>query len=445
MNSITDIFKEINLENGSNYKIDILKKHKDNVLLARVLKMTYDRCTFTFGVTMKNVSYDTTYYLQDYTLDEALDCLEAEFATRKVTGNAALQTLAKLLAGLPEEDALILDRVIRRDQRINMGRTNINKVFKGLIVKPLYMRCGIFSKKTASKISFDGVGAIVQLKADGTYRQFAVEDGSVICNSRSGEEYDYPKINDTLTHYPDGVYIGELTVDGAENRSIGNGLINSSNPPHDHIRLDVWDYVTLEEYAAAVAKKKCTTPYHERFTKLIDIVGDYSLANRVNIIESHYVSSVTDAMGHCMRWMEYDLEGAILKDKDAIFRDGTSPHQLKMKLEIEIDVRITGFTEGRAGTVREKTFGAMTFETDDGMIKGRTSGFTDAELEYYHTHREETIGKIMAVTCNDITKGRDNDYYALSHPRSGEVRTDKTETDTLERALELKQMAMELS
>ena len=52
------------------------------------------------------------------------------------------------------------------------------------------------------------------------------------------------------------------------------------------------------------------------------------------------------------------------------------------------------------------------------------------------------IGQIMAVTCNDITKGRDNDYYALSHPRFDEIRTDKTETDTLERALENKEMAM---
>jgi hypothetical protein len=51
----------------------------------------------------------------------------------------------------------------------------------------------------------------------------------------------------------------------------------------------------------------------------------------------------------------------------------------------------------------------------------------------------------MVVQFNDITKGRDNDYYALSHPRHIEIRTDKTETDTYERILELKEMAMNLS
>ena len=140
--------------------------------------------------------------------------------------------------------------------------------------------------------------------------------------------------------------------------------------------------------------------------------------------------------------MTAGYEGAILKDRDAIFRDGTSPQQLKLKLEIDVDVRITGFKEGTPGTKREATFGAMTFETDDGQIKGRTSGFTDAQLEDFNSRREELIGQIMTVTCNDITKGRDNDYHALSHPRFIELRNDKTDTDTLERALETKEMAM---
>ena len=87
----------------------------------------------------------------------------------------------------------------------------------------------------------------------------------------------------------------------------------------------------------------------------------------------------------------------------------------------------------------------MTYESDDGKIKGSCSGFSDEQLEQINNNRDWYIGKIIAVGCNDITKGRDNDYYALSHPRFDEVRTDKTETDTLERALEIKQMAMSFS
>lgn len=52
------------------------------------------------------------------------------------------------------------------------------------------------------------------------------------------------------------------------------------------------------------------------------------------------------------------------------------------------------------------------------------------------------------MSCNDITKARDSETFALSHPRYDEIRTDKNSTDTLEtleRALELKEIAMELS
>ena len=172
----------LNEENGSNYKMYVLRKHADNELLKRVLKMTYDRATFTYGVTMKNVALQEA-HLGTMSLDSALNLLEQNLATRSVTGNAAIELVETILSRLSMDDAMIFAKILQRDLRINMGRSNINKVFKGLIVKPVYMRCGVYNEKTAKKI--DPKGAIVQLKADGTYREFTVEDGVVKCISRS--------------------------------------------------------------------------------------------------------------------------------------------------------------------------------------------------------------------------------------------------------------------
>lgn len=445
MSTIPEIIQELQADNGSNYKMDVLRKHKDNKLLQRILKMTYDKVDYTFGIRPSTLD-DQGLRLGNQSLEWAVNCLELRFSTKdRLTGNTGRQVMGDILMALNEQDGEVFYNIINRDLRINMGRSNINKVFKGLIVKPVYMRCGLFNNDTKKKINPQG--AFVQLKADGTYREFTVENGEVLCNSRSGEVYDYPVLNQTLSTYPDGHYIGELTViqdDVLQDRATGNGLINSDNPPHDDIYLDLWDYVTLEEYTNAANKIKGTTPYYQRLQRLNEIIGDNLSPNRqhVALIETYTVSSFADAVQRCADWMTAGYEGAILKDRDAIFRDGTSPQQLKMKLEIDVDVRITGFREGTPGTKREATFGAMTFETDDGMIRGRTSGFTDAQLEDFNSRREELIGQIMTVTCNDITRGRDNDYYALSHPRFVELRSDKTETDTLERALETKEMTM---
>ena len=438
---IFKILEELNAENGSNYKMATLKKYSDNELLKRVLKMAYDKATYTYGISMKNIDSNIPENSGEKlrSLEQCLDVLVNSFVTREYTCNTAIDILEDLLYSLNVEDRIVLSRIIGRDLKINMGRSNINKVFKDLIVKQVYMRCGIYNSKTSSKINIDD--AYLQLKADGTYREFTVDQGIVTCISRSGEEYAYPVLSEGLSKFPDGKYIGELTVSGTNDRATGNGLINQDNPPHDLINLDLWDYITPEEYQNAANKVKNTTKYSDRFNTLVKTIESAQNLKNINIIETHIVKSIPQALTIVGEWMRNGLEGGILKDKDNIFRDGTSPQQLKLKLEIDADVRITGFTEGTKGTSREFTFGAITFENDEGTIKGQTSGFTDAQLKDFNGRREELIGKIMSVQFNDITQARTNDFYALSHPRFIELRDDKNSTDTLERVLELKEMA----
>lgn len=450
---LIDIINELNVENGSNYKLAVLRKYTENALLKRVLQMTKDRLKYTYGLSMrrwnqgeaKDQIFDPSNQIR-YNLEEVLDFMEFKLATREITGNAAVDQMHEYFLGLSQDDTLIATRVLNRDLRINMGRTQLNKVFPDLISKTVYMRCGIFNKDSAKKINIKG--AIVQLKADGTYREFQVDGGTVSAISRSGEEYDYPVHFELMKDFPNGHYFGELTVRGTEGlmtRAEGNGLINSDTPPHDSIVFDVWDYVIPEEYVLAAKKEKGKIPYLTRLNILKEILASQSATNQIKLIETHIVSSIQEALTLCSNWMTDGLEGAILKDASSVFRDGTNPQQLKLKLEIDLEVRITGFQEGTPGTVREKTFGAILFETDDGMIKGRTSGFTDAQLADFNSRREEMIGKIITVQCNDFTKARGNTYYALSHPRFIELRDDRTDTDTLERAFELKKMAMELA
>lgn len=453
MNEISKIITELNESNAAKHKKAVLTKYKDNTVLQRVLKMTYDRVAFTYGITLRSlqdVHYDST--IDNHGIEWALDILERDICGRVVTGNDAIYEVKQVLAQAQSDILPILLNVIRRDLRINVGRSTINKVWPGLITLPAYMRCGLYNKKSAKKISWP---AILQLKADGTYREIRVVGNEVLVMSRSGESYSYPFIDDAFGKtqsngykVPDGYYFGELTVvrDGATlDRGTGNGLINSDNPPLDEIVFDMWDHVPLDQYAAAVARDKtyAMTPYNSRLANVRTVIDN--LSNRqIHLIETITAENITEAMQQTSKWMEDGLEGGILKDVMGVFKDGTSPHQLKVKTEIEIDVRVTGFLEGTPGTKREATFGSMIFETDDQKIKGRVAGLSDSQLEDFNNRRQELIGRIITVLCTDITKGRDNDYWALSHPRFIELRDDKDETDTIERAMEAKESAYNL-
>jgi ATP-dependent DNA ligase len=142
--------------------------------------------------------------------------------------------------------------------------------------------------------------------------------------------------------------------------------------------------------------------------------------------------------------MSQGFEGAILKDWDTPFVDGTSKMQLKLKLEIDLEVRLVGFQPGTKGSKREGKIGSLIFENDEKTIKGRASGFSDKELDDFTLRQDELLGKIMTVQFNDLTKAQGNNFYALSHPRFITFRDDKNETDTLETAFKLREMAIQL-
>ena len=480
--SIQEILKELNESNSSNYKLDVLKKYTDHDLLKRVLSLATDKVKYNFGIGKTILAKFTNKDRQDkMDLDTMLDFLEFELATRNLTGNAASDRLEFLLTQCSVNNAEIIEKIISRDLKINCGRTQINKIFKDLITKPIYMRCDTYSKKTASKINFNN-GAFIQKKADGTFRTFSVTDESVTSTSRSGEDYSYPIHFAELSKYPNGNYIGELTVIMHDDllpvfeeklrkskedeekeailimlskyeehkmlnkeyilpRGFGNGLLNSLEVPHKYVLLELWDYVTHEEYSNAANKIKNVKTYKERFNELSSIIKQ---TTNIRLIETHIVYSLQEALKLTSEFMKLDYEGSILKDKGAVFKDGTNGEQLKLKLCISVEMRILDYHEGTKGSKREGKVGSIIFGNDEGTIKGKCSGFTDKMLDEFSNNRAKYIGKIIEVEFNDLTRGAGNSYWSLSHPRFIEIREDKTETDTLERAFQLKEMAMQL-
>ena len=430
---LKDILNELNESNSSNYKLDVLKKYKDNSELKKLLELTYNRNKYNFNVSKNCIIKDNPSILESNgskTVDDLLSALEI-LGGGTIRGNEAHQFVCNHLKYLDNDNKEIFLNVLGRDLKIGLNVKSINKVFKNLIPKPNYMRCAVLSEKTLKKINFP---AFIQLKMDGTYREIHVADGQVSGKTRSGEEYFNPVLFKEMENFPNGFYTGELTIEG-ESRFTGNGLINSLNPPYEKITFTVWDYLTDEDYL-----EKSKTPYCSRFESLSDIIEKHE-SNRVKLVPNHEVNSIDEALKYVSDWMEKGLEGGVLKDKNNVFKNGTSGTQLKIKLKVDAEMRITGFTDGTIGTKREGKIGAIQFSNDEGTIKGQCSGFSDEELDLFTKNKDNLIGRIISVEFNDIVKSENNDYYALSHPRFIEIRNDKDETDTLEKVIQLRDMA----
>ena len=456
---IKEILDELNLENGSNYKKAVLETHKDNELLKRVCKMALDKVTYTYGVTMKNIPAISNY--EGLTsLETALDVLETQFVTRNTTGNAAILMLEQLLFSLNEDDAYVIERILDRDLKIRLGRSEINKVIKGLIVKPPYTRCEIGTTANILKnmpVDKDGNfknKVYSDVKMDGTFRRAVVDGTDVEITSRPGNASSFPLIESQIqTLNIDGyVLVGEMTLKGEQDRSKGNGLINSDDVPHDKVLFTVWDMIPIQEYAMTkdeikkAEKAKTLSLLEDRRDMLEKLLVNNPLDN-VELIEYRIVKNMPEAYEHFQEVTLRGDEGTVIKAHDMTHKDGNSKKQLKVKLVIELDMRITGFNAGNKGSKNEAYFSGINFENDEGTIKGSVgvTSLTEKDRDWFHENREFVTGQVMSMICNDITQASGNDFKALSHPRYDKLRGKEKETDTLERALEQKQMAMELS
>lgn len=432
--TVEQILNSLRAESSSKAKAKILTENKANAELEKIFKYAYDKVSFVYGVSKTTVEAYETDKKTESSLDDVLNDLSA----RKVSGHKALELSKAFINSNPELKDLFLS-ILDRDLKVGINSKTLNKIWKGIIQKPKYCRCDVFSRKTANKIAFP---AFIQLKCDGTYREAYVKDGKVLFKTRSGEDYSNPVLEEILKVLPDGYYTGEFTLGKADNpdanRAEGNGNINSDNPNFENIHFTIWDFLTEEEYAGITK-----TPYQIRFENLKFILDGLN-SDLVHVVPCTLVNNIDEALEVVSDYMNKGLEGGVLKSLGMHFKDGTSKEQLKIKLKVDVEVRCTGFIEGTKGTKYEGKNKVVVFETDDGKIKGQCSGMTDAMVDEVTKNPQKYLNKVLSVQFNDLVKAEGHEYFALSHPRFVEWRDDKNETDTLEKALKLRDMAKTL-
>lgn len=435
MKNIKVFLEKMSGTSSLNEKRKIFKEFSENETILKIFKYAYDNVEFTFGI--KPARLDFTKNGSSTDIEEMFRVLD-NLNSRTFSGNSAIVECNKFIENSDKDISNIFYKILDRDLKIGFSKKEFNKLVSGQFKckNVNYCRCDVLSEKALKKFQFP---AFIQLKCDGSYREACVLDGVVTFKTRSGEPYENPVLAEVMKDFPNGYYTGEFTLGDAENaadRATGNGNLNSDHPDFENIHFTVWDYLTEDEYTL-----KVQTNYTERFEKLNEIVKGQKL---VHVVPTKEVQNIQEALKEVSGWMEKGLEGGVLKSKAMKFKNGTSKEQLKIKLKVDVEVRCVGFLEGTKGTKYEGQNKVILFKNDEGTIQGQCSGMTDAEVLEVSRNPEKYIGKVLSVQFNDLTKAEGNDFYALSHPRFVEWRDDKDETDSLEKAFKLRDMAKNL-
>jgi len=466
---IKEIFDEIAAESGDKVKMSILTKYNDNELLKKVLYLCKSKRVRFY---IKQIPE----YTRDSTITNDLEFVVSELShisERHVTGGDATRFLLDLLSTLEPDDAYIIERIIDKDPKIGMGTTYINKVMVGLIEKTPYMGAVSFNEGKAKKIFDKGAKGLSQIKMDGRYCNAIVLDGKVQMESRAGEPtiLTNAKFIGDLELFDDCVLNGELTMDsvpryisngiiaslidilkGTENRSDEENAIKIISFEEKHGSFDdalskiiytVWDTITLEDYLV----KKSKTPYDERLINLKQLIYG-AKPSMVKLIDYKEVSTYAEAMEHFQEVLATEIdgvpmEGTILKALKGEWKDGKPTWQIKMKLEMTVDLRIVGFNYGKKGTKNEFLISSFLCESEDGLVKTRPQGLKEDMMEYVTRNQDSLLQKVLQCKCNGLSHDSDGNY-SLMYPAFELIRDDKDTCDTLESIREIEDMVKNL-
>lgn len=374
---------------------------------------------------------------------ELLRCMIA----RKIPAAALKTTIAQFLASAGPTLVTLFKLAIDRQLPGNIGEKIVNKAFPDLIYHQPY---GGVKSYDGEKIHtrFDwNAGVMLQEKADGLALFVSKSYDAIIkVHTRQGQDVTdsmYPLIREAALNVDVGTVTQfEALLRDAKGKIIprikANGMFNSifqgTKCAPGRVSLIAIDQIEYNGFYAGIDNTPCTN----RFATLATFVYDYT--ERIGRNNPNYptmrlpdhrtVFCVNDAKHTVGEWIAYGMEGGVLKDPLAPWKDTKMTSQMKLKNCFECSLRVVDWVPHSRN---KEWVGSLIVESkydhpDRRMIKTKVgSGLNEDPT----SDRCRTAGpapfldKIIEVEAECITK-----YNALQHPRITGIRIDKNHADT---------------
>ena len=407
-------------------KEDILGQHADDPVLKEAFRLALDPLV-NFYIKKLPEAGVARPGADVWSLAEALESIKKHLATRALRGNAATTHVHRLLTCLEPDDREVLRRVLGRNLKCGVSEATVEKIWPDLKLSYPCMLVSPLDAKT--KLTFP---MIAQTKMDGMRFNAIVENGKVSYRTRSGKELDLFGVLDadvkSLTAEEAFVLDGELLMAGPNgapmDRKTGNGLLTKFQKGTGtaelakQVRAVVWDIIPL----FAFRQGRCSVGYRERHLMLHP-----ATQGRIQVALISIVNSLEEAQTLYQQKLVEGEEGLVLKDPKGPWEDKRVKHQVKMKAELEADLRVVGVTPG-TGKFQGK-IGSLMVESGDREVQCSVgTGLTDEERSW---DPSEFMGKIVAVKYNALITDKKTEQKSLFLPVFVEIREDKNVADAL--------------
>ena len=184
------------------------------------------------------------------------------------------------------------------------------------------------------------------------------------------------------------------------------------------VTLIVFDIISLNDFNKGI----CYIPYSHRREILEDIFRDTKF---IKPVEKVYVGSDTSKILPLLdKYTSMGEEGLMLNINDSPYECKRTKELLKLKKMQTCDLEIIGFEEGDGRL--KGTLGKVIVDYKGNEV-GVGSGYSDADREYFWTHQDELLGRVIEVSYFEETTSAKSDKPSLRFPVFKQIREEGKE------------------
>lgn len=423
-----EFVKEINSNNGRNYKLSVLEKYKNDEVIKRYLHFIYNPY-ITTGISDKKlnriVHMDPIMNLN--TMFEVMDFVQ-EYNTGTDSTIAEIQDFRwiNILTCDSDDKQSLLDlfnEVITKNLILGVSVLSINKIIPNLIPtfdvmlankyfdNPEYVE----GKEFALTTKIDG-GRIIAIKENGITKFF----------TRQGQLYEgLVDLENELNALPiDNIcFDGEITLLNGEGMSSKDQYkqtmkITRKDGEKHGVKMLVFDFMLSNEFK----EQCCKEPYKYRREALDIIFNKYNLTYFTKLPLLYSGSDVDQITKYLNQAIASNEEGIMINILDAPYSFKRTSDLLKVKKMNDIDLPIIGYEEGN--NTNKGKLGAFIVDYKGNSVKVG-SGFSKELREEVWQHPEDYIGQVISVQYFEETTNQ-NGGISLRFPVFLDFRPDLT-------------------
>lgn len=422
MEEVIKIFKQIQNTSSLNDKKSIIAVNKDNELFKKCLVFLLDSNIVT-GISDKKLNKFVG--MSGHKLNSFEEVMEylADFNSGS---DMDIGTVQWFIENAPKEYQDFYKQMVTKKFRLGCDKKVVNKVIPGLIPTFDVMlgtpieKCKIKPNEPIS----------ISRKLNGTRTAFIGNK----CMTRQGKEYiGLEHIISDLQNmgYKDMFVDGELLYKNKEKLSDseafqkGTGIAMSKDNDKSNLKLVVFDIFPLEEFWSGKSKLSYLDRKHTYLKQFAENLKNNPTENL------DLVPIVYEGTDHSQIWKwldyaeEHDWEGCMV-NLDEHYECKRVKTLIKVKKFFDVSLRVVDIEEG---TGRNKgRLGAIVCKYYDNTVKVG-SGFSDEQRDYYWSHKDEIINKIVDVKYKEITTDKKTDLKSLQFPIYLGIRFDKNIPD----------------